>query len=86
MSDEQVQSNKPQPSDIECGMCGRDGGPAVECKVCNGSPRFAQKRHFTLSEERRGMNEEERNERYGQYGEVMPKVIDLPGSYNPFRS
>ena len=95
MSQEE-QSNNPQPqpqpqqhsappaSDIECGMCGRDGGPQVQCEVCKGSPRFAQKRHYTLSEERRGLNEEERNDRYGQYGEVGPKVVNLPGSFNPF--
>lgn len=87
--DEKVQSevpasNKPQASDIECGVCGLDGGPVVECAVCNGQPRYAQKRHFTLTEERRGLNDEEREKRYGRYGEVGPTVIDLPGSFNPF--
>ncbi len=73
-------------SDVECSICGRDGGPNVSCQICNGQQRYAQKRHFTLTEERQGMNQEERSNRYGQYGEVNPKIVNLPGSFNPFNN
>ena len=76
-------SEQVKQSEIECSMCGRDGGPTVECELCKGAPRFAQKRHFTLSEERQGLNKEERSERYGRYGDVSPRIVDLPGSFNP---
>lgn len=79
------EKSQTKPSDIECAMCGRDGGPVAECQLCQGSSRFAQKRHFTLSEERQGLNEEERNSRYGRYGGVMPKIVNLPGSINPMQ-
>jgi hypothetical protein len=81
MSD-QVKSN--EPSNIECSICGRDGGPAPECGLCSGNQSYAQPRHFTLTEERQGLSKDEDNNRYGNYGEVGPVVVNLPGSYNPF--
>lgn len=74
-----------KPSELECGMCGRDGGPVAGCQLCNGNMRYAQKRQFTLSEERRGLNEQERKDRYGKYGGVMPKIVTMPGGYNPMQ-
>lgn len=83
MSENEKQSQEPE---LECGMCGRNGGPAVECDLCHGNPRFAQERHFTLSEERQGKNKKKDDKRYGAYGDVMPRVINLPGSTNPYGS
>jgi hypothetical protein len=62
-------------SEYECSMCGRDGGPVASCQLCLGNQRFVQKRHFTLSEERRGLNPEEKSRRYGALGEVGPEQI-----------
>jgi hypothetical protein len=67
----------------ECGMCGIPGGPQEDCELCNGSSRFLQKRHFTLSEERMGKNKDENASRYGRMGDVMPRIVNLPGTANP---
>ncbi len=77
---------KVQDTEYECGMCGRNGGPIEACDLCKGSKRFLQERHYTLSEERSGLNSKEREARYGRYGAVMPKVVNLPGSANPMQS
>jgi hypothetical protein len=61
--------------DIECGMCGRDGGPYVGCpRGCNGRKDFVQKKAYTLSEERSGRAPV--ISRYGEDGNVGPKTSD----------
>jgi hypothetical protein len=69
-------------SEIECSLCGRDGGPIESCNVCNGNKRFVQERHFTLSEERQGVGHSD-PKRYGRDGAVQPKAVRLPGSFVP---
>lgn len=69
-------------SEFECGMCGIDGGPRPECELCHGSVRYRQKRHFTLSEERQGLNPNPGN-RYGRNGEVGPRIAVVPGGMDP---
>ncbi len=76
------ETNPSQVSELECSMCGRDGGPVAECQLCFGSPRFIQKRHFTLTEERAGKNPDAKK-RYGPTGDVNPKVVVLPGGFDP---
>lgn len=62
-------------TNIECSLCGRNGGPFVGCpRGCNGSPRFIQSRANTLSEERSGRRPTE--SRYGDDGAVGPKTND----------
>jgi hypothetical protein len=70
-------------SALECSICGRDGGPVVSCEVCGGNQRFAQARAFSLTEERQGLNKEEKKDRYGLYGDVSPNIVVLPGGYDP---
>jgi hypothetical protein len=82
MSD-QEQPQRPQVSDTECAMCGRDGGPVVGCELCNGNQRYSQSRSFTLSEERQGLNPHKDGDRYGQHGDVSPKIVVVPGGYDP---
>jgi hypothetical protein len=65
---------------IECSVCGRPGGPALDCPMCFGNPNNVQKRHYTLSEERMGMNREAQKARYGLDGAVGPKRAKVPGS------
>lgn len=79
------QENQPQaqPQALECSMCGRDGGPVASCDLCHGAQRFAQERHYTLSEERQGKNPNPGNDRYGPHGEVGPKIVVLPGGTMP---
>jgi hypothetical protein len=73
-----------QPSEIECSICGRDGGPYEGCPAgCNGNPRFIQSRSFTLTEERQGLNPKKDSERYGLAGDVSPKIVVLPGGADP---
>lgn len=84
MSD-QVQSQSSQPPEpeatTECSICGRVPGPAPECEICHGNQSFTRQRQFTLSEERRGRETDP--ERYSRTGNVSPKVVNLPGSFNP---
>jgi hypothetical protein len=70
-------------SSTECSMCGRDGGPVPACELCGGNQRYAQERHFTLSEERQGLNPNKDGDRYGLHGDVSPKIVVLPGGYDP---
>ncbi len=61
--------------EIECGLCGRNGGPYEGCpRGCNGRPEFAQERQYTLSEERSGRAPV--SERYGPNGDVGPRTDD----------
>lgn len=61
--------------EVECSMCGRNGGPYVGCpRGCNGNSRFIQSRANTLSEERSGRRPVET--RYGDDGAVGPKTDD----------
>lgn len=66
--------NDPKLSELECSMCGRNGGPSVHCTTCGGNQRFAQKRAYTLSEERMGIAPTD--ERYGPNSDVGPKKTD----------
>lgn len=70
-------------SDVQCSMCGRDGGPVPECDLCLGNQRFVQSRAFTLTEERQGLNTDEAARRYGRTGDVNPRIIQLPGGFVP---
>jgi hypothetical protein len=72
-----------QVSEFECSMCGRDGGPDIGCELCRGNQTFRQTRSFTLSEERQGLNPEGEKKRYGPYGEVNPRIVVLPGGFDP---
>lgn len=69
-------------SQIECGMCGRDGGVYAECELCGGKLALNQSRAFTLTEERQGKNPDAKH-RYGPTGDVSPKIVVLPGGYDP---
>lgn len=68
---------------IECGICGRVGGPVEDCTLCAGNQRYIQPRSFTLTEERQGKNDAEKSKRYGLGGEVGPKIVTVPGGNNP---
>lgn len=70
-----------QVSDVECSMCGKDGGPIPECDLCHGNQRYRQSRAFTQSEERQGLNPN--HDRYGRTGDVSPKIVVLPGGFDP---
>lgn len=62
-------------TDIECSLCGRNGGPYEGCpKGCDGRPEFIQSRAYTLSEERSGRAPV--TPRYGEDGKVGPKTSD----------
>lgn len=73
---EPVQTTEPN-QDIECGVCGKTGGPNVSCGICHGHAPV-QSRAYTLSEVRSGRAPE--NDRYGPNMTVGPKKISLPGS------
>lgn len=60
--------------EIECGICGKAGGPNVGCGICYGHAPV-QSRAYTLSDVRSGRAPEE--DRYSNLG---PKKISLPGS------
>lgn len=61
--------------EIECSLCGRNGGPYPECpRGCNGRPEFVQSRAYTLSEEQSGRAPVDK--RYGDGGQVGPKTSD----------
>lgn len=74
------QANAPT-SEWECGMCGRDGGPDPGCQLCSGAERFRQQRNFTLTEERQGKAPDDG--RYDRTGGVNPKIVVLPGGFDP---
>lgn len=62
-------------TEIECSLCGRNGGPYAECaRGCGGRAEFVQKRQYTLSEERSGRAPVD--DRYGDSGSVGPKTSD----------
>jgi hypothetical protein len=61
--------------EIECSMCGRNGGPYAECpRGCGGRAEFVQTRAYTASEERSGRAPTD--SRYGFDGAVGPKTDD----------
>lgn len=61
--------------EIECSLCGRNGGPVATCsRGCGGRAEFVQKRQYTLSEERSGRAP--KNDRYGDDGAIGPKTSD----------
>lgn len=62
--------------EIECGLCGRDGGSYAECNLCHGRGENV-KRQYTLSDEQAGRAPRER--RYGSEGQVGPRIVNLPG-------
>lgn len=66
---------------IECGVCGKPGGPNEQCGICHGNAP-SQARAYTLSEERSGRAPDD-GERYSRTGAVGPKIISLPGSGLP---
>jgi hypothetical protein len=69
-------------SEVECSICGKDGGPQLACPICKGNQRFVQSRSFTLSEERQGKNPNA-EDRYGPDGGLGPKIVVLPGGFDP---
>lgn len=71
---EQEQSN------IECSTCGRVGGPLDACEICHGNGG-TQSRAFSRTEQNQGLGKDEK--RYGLGGNVSPKIVNLPGSFNP---
>lgn len=76
-------SEEKQVSEFECSMCARDGGPVESCDLCKGASRFRQSRSFSLSEERQGLNPDAGKKRYGPTGDVNPRIVVLPGGYDP---
>lgn len=80
---EEVKKVEKTVSRYECSMCGLDGGPDPGCELCHGNKRFLQERNFTLSEERQGLNPERGKDRYGPTGDVNPRIVVVPGGYNP---
>lgn len=69
----------------ECSVCGFVPGPHPGCTICHGNLSFIQKRHYTRSEEQQGKGNNE-PDRYGLDGNTNPRIVDLPGSFNPARS
>lgn len=75
------QTSEPD-QDRECGICGKVGGPYVECGICHGNAPV-QSRAYTLSDVRSGQApKDDRYARNGVEGSVGPKKISLPGSAN----
>lgn len=70
MSDKQV-------SELECSMCGLDGGSVPGCDLCRGTARN-QPRSFTITEEARGLNPD-KSKRYGTMGDTSPRIVEVPG-------
>lgn len=82
MSDEQVQSQSPEPeATTECTICGRVPGPVPACETCHGNRTFTGPRQFTLTENRKRQADDP--DRYSRTGNVGPTVVSLPGSFNP---
>lgn len=71
-----VVASEPDES-IECGICGKAGGPNVQCGICHGHAP-TQSRAYTLSDVRSGRAPDDG--RYGPGGSVSPTVVTLPGS------
>lgn len=62
-------------SEVECSMCGRNGGPFEGCSMgCNGDTRFSVPRAYTLSEIQSGRAP--KDDRYGPSGQLGPKTHD----------
>jgi hypothetical protein len=65
---------EPEAVEFECGLCGASN--RTGCDLCqNDNTRFRQTRHYTLSEERQGLNPDAAKKRYGPQGEVGPEQI-----------
>lgn len=62
--------------EIECGICGREGGSSLDCGTCFGRAEN-KPLAFTLSDHRSGRAPKE--DRYGDRGGLNPKTPDLPG-------
>lgn len=61
--------------ELECSMCGRDGGVFSGCSICKGNERFnVPLVGHTLSEYRSGRAEQPA--RYGPDAQVGPKTSD----------
>lgn len=65
----------------ECSICGLVPGPQPGCEICHGNQTFVRDRQYTLTEQRRG--QEVDPDRYSRTGNVGPKIVNLPGSFNP---
>jgi hypothetical protein len=66
--------------EIECSVCGREGQPPKECKICHGNAQ-TQSLAYTLSDHR--ANRAPKEDRYGDTGTLGPKIVTLPGSALP---
>ena len=60
--------------EVECSLCGRDGGPFAGCGTCHGGAP-SQSKAFTLSEHRAGRAPQE--DRYGNEGGLNPRTSPL---------
>lgn len=80
MSEEQVQPE----AHTECSICGHVPGPFAGCETCHGNKQFIQSRAYTRSEEIKGAEADP--ERYSRTGNVAPKIVNVPGSFNPTRN
>lgn len=67
-------------STVQCTLCGRNGEPTADCDKCFGKAP-TEPREYTLSEIRSGIAPKE--SRYGDDGNVAPRIINLPGSGGP---
>jgi ribosomal protein S14 len=70
-------------NEVECSICGLDGGPVEACEVCGGNRGFTRAKQFTRTEEIQGAKSDPK--RYDRTGNVHPTVIHLPGSTNPYK-
>jgi hypothetical protein len=82
VSDNQVESQS-EPT-TECSICGHVPGPFADCEICHGNTTFTQSRAFTRTEESRGAKGDP--ERYSRTGNVSPKIVMVPGSFDPSRN
>lgn len=64
-------------AEVECSMCGREGGSFVGCGTCHGRAKD-QPAAYTLSDHRARRAPEE--DRYGDDGGLNPKSPNLPGA------
>jgi hypothetical protein len=71
-------------SEVECGICGKDGGPVADCDICGGNRTFTRPKQFTRTEEIRSAQSDPG--RYSRTGDVSPTIINLPGSANRQKS
>lgn len=63
-----------QNQDVECGMCGRDGGTFVGCSTCHGRGGNVPAQ-YTLSQHRSGRAPKE-----NRYESLEPRQPNLPGT------